>query len=257
MRAMLKEGFIENTDVDQIYLTSLNLENAIQTLTRQVDASKNLLKFQLGLSTDKSIELTDDLESLVNSVTLESILGQPFDISKNINYRIFETQVKLGELNLKREKSNYLPTIAGFYQHSEKARKADFDFTMKDIAGVSFNLPIFTSWQRKTMVDERKLELDKILNSKNQVAEGLKLEYINAENECKTAFERYLNEKKNIELANKIYSKTLLKYKEGVSSSMDVTTAQNQFLSAQTNLFNASFALLTAKNKLDKLNNKL
>lgn len=257
MKEMLKEGFIENTDVDQIQLTVSNLSNAVQTLTRQVDAAKNLLKFQMGIPLEKEIELTDTFDNLLDSVTLESFLGQTFDINSNINYKILDTQVKLSELNLKREKSNYLPTIAGFYRHSEKLRKADFDFTMKDIAGLQVNIPLFSSWQRNTMVDERKLELEKVKNSRSLASEGLKLEFMNAQNDCKTAFEKYMNEKKNIGLANKIYQKVLLKYKEGVSSSLDLTNAQNQYLNAQSNFFNASFTLLTAKNKLDKLNSKL
>jgi len=36
-----------------------------------------------------------------------------------------------------------------------------------------------------------------------------------------------------MELATHIYEKTLVKYKEGVSSSLDLTTAQNQYLTAQ------------------------
>jgi outer membrane protein TolC len=72
-----------------------------------------------------------------------------------------------------------------------------------------------------------------------------------------SAYEKYLNEKKNIELTNRIYDKTLIKYKEGLSSSLDLTNAQNQYLTAQSNYYTAIYALITAKNKLDKLNNNL
>ncbi len=107
------------------------------------------------------------------------------------------------------------------------------------------------------MVAERRLALDKMRNSKSQAAEGLKLEFINAENNYQTTFSKYLNEKKNIELTNKIYEKTLLKYKEGISSSMDLTNAHNQYLNAQANYSMAVFSLLSAKTKIDKLINNL
>jgi outer membrane protein TolC len=48
-----------------------------------------------------------------------------------------------------------------------------------------------------------------------------------------------------------------IKYKEGISSSLDLTNAQNQYLTALGNYYNANYALITAKNKLDKLTNNL
>lgn len=255
MQEMLKMGFIENTDVDQIELTSVNLSNTVKTLERQLAASKDLLKFQLGLPFENDIELTDDLNTILSSITLEQVEGRQLNIENNITYKIMSTQEQLGELNLKREMSGYLPSLAAFYKHSEKLKKADFDFTMKDIAGVTLNIPIFSSGQRNVMVAQRKLELEKIRNSKNLATDGLKLEFINARNEFRTSYEKFLNEKHNVELAGKIYDKINIKYKEGLSGSLDLTTAQNQYLSAQSNYFSAAYTLLSAKNKLDKLTN--
>ena len=60
MREINKQGLIEDTDVDQIELTSLNIENALSTVKRQVDASYNLLKFQMGVPLEeKMITITD------------------------------------------------------------------------------------------------------------------------------------------------------------------------------------------------------
>ena len=53
MREINKQGLIEDTDVDQIELTSLNIENALNTVNRQVDASYDLLKFQMGIPLGK------------------------------------------------------------------------------------------------------------------------------------------------------------------------------------------------------------
>ncbi len=255
MREMLNMGFIENTDVDQIELTSVNLSNTLKTLERQHNAVKDLLKFQLGLPLENDIELTDDFNAILGSVNLEQIEGRQFNVENNITYKILSTQEQLGNLNLKREQSGYLPSVSAFYRHSEKLKKADFDFTMKDIAGVALNIPIFSSGQRNAMVAERKMELEKIRNSKMLATDGLKLEFINAQNEFRTSYDKYLNEKHNVDLASKIYDKIQIKYKEGLSGSLDLTTAQNQYLTAQSNYFTAAYNVLAAKNKLDKLTN--
>lgn len=255
MRQLNKAGFLEITDVDQLELTILSVKNAQNTLQRQIDGATDLLKFQIGMPYEIELELSDDLDKILNSAVIESITGRNLEVEDNIVTKILNTQVKIGELNLKREKSGYLPSLAAFYKHSEKARQADFDFFMKDMAGVQLNIPIFSSGQRKSAVAQRKLELLKMQNSREQALNGLQLEFKSANNDFSTSLEKYNNEKRNIELAERIYDKTLIKFKEGLSSSMDITTAQNQLLGAQSNYFTAIYSLLVAKNKIDKLTN--
>ena len=69
MREINKQGLIEDTDVDQIELTSLNIENAVNTVQRQVDASYDLLKFQMGIPLENKITLKDGLENMPVSYT--------------------------------------------------------------------------------------------------------------------------------------------------------------------------------------------
>ena len=112
MQEMNKQGFIENTDVDQIELTSLNLTNGVNSLNRQVEASRDMLKYQLGLSFENEIVLTDELESNTGTINLESVLSTKFIIDNNIDYQILSVQEKLGKLNLKREKK-WISSLAG------------------------------------------------------------------------------------------------------------------------------------------------
>ena len=255
MKQLNKAGFMEITDVDQLELTIMTVRNTQSTLLRQIEGAMDLLKFQIGMPYSDSIELSDKLDNILNAVVIESINERNLDIENNILSRMMDTQLKIGELNLKREKSTYLPNLAAFYKHSEKAKQADFDFLMKDMAGVQLNIPIFSSGQRKSAVAQRKLELIKMQNSKDQALNGLQLEFTSAKNDFKSSLERYYNEKRNIELAERIYNKTMIKFKEGLSSSMDITNAQNQLLGAQSNYFTAVYSLLAAKNKIDKLTN--
>lgn len=255
MKEINKQGFIEDTDVDQIELTVHSLENGIRSIDNQIEASYILLKFQLGFPFENSITLTEKLDDVINSTDIASIISKQFEVKNQINYKIMENQEAAGMLNLKRQKSAYLPTLAAFYKHTENARKSDFDMTMKDMAGISLNVPIFSSGMRNVMVQQRTMELEQIKNSKTNVAQGLELDFINSRNNLNSAYDQFMNEKRNIELTDRIYNKTLAKYKEGISTSMDLTNAQNQYLTAQKNYFTALYTLLTSKNKLEKLLN--
>ncbi len=255
MKEMNKQGFIENTDIDQLELTMNTLENGIRSVNDQISASYDLLKFQLGLPFENTLTLTDKLEDVIGLADIVSITSKQFQVQNHISYKIMENQEAAGVLNLKRQKSAYLPSLAAFYKHTENLKQAGIDFTMKDMAGLSLNVPIFSSGMRNVQVQQREMELEKIKNAKSNVASGLELDFINSRNSFNSAYDQFVNEKRNIELTNRIYDKTLVKYKEGLSSSMDLTNAQNQYLSAQKNYFTALYTLLVSKNKLDKLLN--
>jgi outer membrane protein TolC len=257
MKAMYAQGLIENTDVDQIELVSLTLANGLSSLDRQIDATYDLLKYQLGMPFNEKLVLTDNLENMATSIQLEDIMSNEFDISKNLDYQILENNEVIGDLNLKREMSTYLPNIAAVYLHNEKLFKPDLDFSPRDIIQISMNVPIFSSFQRHVKVQQRRIELQKIVNTKNDVANGLQLQYINTKNELTTAYEKYNNDRKNIELTKRIYDKTLIKFNEGLASSRDITDNLNQYLTSQSNMYNSILAVISAKNKLQKLNNTL
>jgi outer membrane protein len=255
MREINKQGLIEDTDVDQIELTSLNIENALNTINRQVDASYDLLKFQMGIPLENKITLKDNLKTMLVSIDLATATSKQLNIKENITYKIMDTQEQFGKLVLKKEISNYLPNLAAFYRHTELINQPAFNFTPKDIIGVTLNVPILSSGQRVVMVQQRKMELDKISISKQKAVEGVKLDYSNALNDMNSTYEKYQNEKKNIDLTKRIYDKTNIKYQEGISTSLDLTQVHNQYLTAQTNYYDAIFKLLTAKNKLDRILN--
>ncbi len=257
MKEMLQQGIIENTDVDQIELVSLNLTNALNSMNRQLDATNDLIKFQIGMPFDDKIILTDNLESMAGTVNLESIINTPFKLNNNLDYQILNTSQTIGELNLKREKSTCLPNLAAVYRHTEKVNKPALDFNPTDVFQISMNIPIFSSGMRNVKIQQRQMELQKTINTKENVANGLQLQYVSARNDLNSAYEKYVNDKKNIELTKRIYDKTLIKFKEGLASSRDITDNLNQYLTAQSNMYNSIMSLITAKNKLDKLNNTL
>ncbi len=256
LQAMFKEGFIEDTDVDQIEYTATMIKNAYNTIERQTEIAYNLLKFQMGMELTEEIELTDELTSVVEQIALESLIGGETDITNNTTYKMVQTQETLQELNLKREKTSFLPTVVAFYNHQEKTNRADFDFTMPDMIGVNVDIPVFSSWQRMSKVKQAELELVKTRNLKEQAIAGIKLQIQQAQLTLESAYKSYLNETRNLELTKKIYNKTLLKYKEGISSSMELTQANTQYLTAQSNYFTAVNQLLQAKSKLDNLLNR-
>lgn len=254
---LLKEGFVEDTDLDQIKLNRMNVENAIGNLEKQVKTSYDLLKLQLGMEKDKKLMLTESIEDLTQDVPLKDLMNEQFNIDNNITYQMLETQERLSKLDIKLRKSEFLPTISGFYRHQEKTARADFDMTIPDMVGINVQVPIFHSAARFSRVNQAKLKLAKTQNQKSQTVQGLNLEVKRAKNAFSNAVSNFNNQEKNMNLAQKIYDKTLTKYKEGVASSMDLTQANNQLIDNQSKYYQALLEMLQKKVELNKKLNNL
>jgi len=251
--AMHKEGFVEDTEVDQLKLSVQNVENSLSMLVRQEEIAERLLKFQIGMDISKPMDLIDNLDDLINGMNLASMIDRKFDVTSNINYRLMDNQAKIAKLNLKLKRTEYLPTIVAFYNHQKNFNDKAFNMNPSDLVGVSVSMPIFSSGMRKSKVNQAKIGYQKARTDKQKATQGLMLEYQQAKTEYITSWDRYKNDKGSMELGQKIYAKTLIKYKEGVSSSLDLTQTQNQFLVAQRNYFNSVMELFKSSNKLEKV----
>ena len=253
IKSINKEGQNENTDIDQMELTVSTINNARDMMKNQVEVAKNLLKYQTGVDFNKTIVLTDNLESLLVTNDLATIAITPFKVENNADYKLVDVSEKLSKANLKLSKTTLLPDIAAYYNHDWNFNKNAFTFTAPDMIGVSMNVPIFGSGEKLAKISQAKIALDKAQILKDQVTSGLQTSYTNNQSLFMSAFNNYLTKKKNVALAEKIYNKNIVKYKEGTIGSLELTTAQNQYLQAQSDYYTSIIDLTTAKSKLEKM----
>ena len=250
---MNEEGLNEETDVDQVKISKSNIQTLITSLESQKDISMKLLKFQLGVGFDQVVELTDSLPGIIQQGNVRYLTSPEFDVKNSINYQLVNDQEKISGLLVQLEKSKYLPTISAFYRHEEQTNQPSFNFAVKDVVGASLSLPIFTTGMRNARVSQAKFDLMKSQLAKADAEQGLIMEFETARSNYQTAFSNFNTNRESMNLSKKVYDKTVIKYKEGVSSSFELTQNQNQFLTAESNYYNSVLSLLNAKAKLDRI----
>jgi outer membrane protein len=258
MVKMNQQGFNEETDVDQIKINKTNIQTLITSMESQKDVSVKLLKFQLGVDFGKEVILTDSLPGVINSGNMEYLSSPVFNVETSIDYQMISNLEKASALSLKREQSKVLPTFSAFYRRHEQLNKPSFNFNVKDMVGVSINVPIFSSGMRASKISQARFDLEKSRLNTENVSQSLIMEYESAMNGYKTAFSNFINNRESMMLSKKVYDKTIIKQHEGVSSSFELTQNQNQFLTAESNYYSSVLSLLNAKAKLDRIlsNNK-
>jgi outer membrane protein TolC len=125
------------------------------------------------------------------------------------------------------------------------------------IWGLNLSIPIFSSGQGASVVNQAKITLEKTQNSIELMDQGLQLQMSQSVSSFNSAIETKKTRLKAIEIAQEVLRTSEIKYKEKVISSMELTQAQSQVIQAKTNLITAKFEVLKAKLAMDKLTNKL
>jgi outer membrane protein len=259
---IFKEGFVEDIDVKQLQISVTQLKNSMNTLAQQLEVSYKLLKLQMGIDINENIKLTEKLENILQLVNISSLINSEFDMKKNIEFQLIESQVALSGLSLKNEWSKFLPTIAAFgtYQYNAMRDKfnlfdGDEDWFNTGIIGVKLELPIFNSGAKFFKVQQSRIELKQAENTKRKVEQALALQYSQVKSELKSNHDIFQNNKNNMQLSKEVFDKTLEKYKEGISSNLELIQVHNQYLGTQSVYFKSMSDLLNSKNSLDRLLN--
>lgn len=263
-RAVYENGFAEEEDVEQLEITFQQLSNQLRNAERNYKLSKEALKMVLGIPVNESIRLTDELEDLTKkSLMARAMLDEDFEPKSTIDYKIADNLVKQRELEVKREKSNALPTLSGFVNYGTVANQDEFVFFDEStqwfnysIVGISLDIPIFSSFRRRARTKRAEIAEKQAVTQRKQALEQIKLAYDQAESDLEMAIDNYHTSVKNLQLAERIADKNRTKFKEGIATSFELRQAQEQLYATQNEYLRAMQSVINQKAKLEKVINK-
>jgi outer membrane protein len=259
-RSMYSAGMAESTDVDQMVSNVTMVENTRSTMQRSIELNYNLLRFQLGVSPETRLTLTETLEGLTSQINIETLLSQQFDHKQNINYVLIEGQEKMSSLALKSQKASVLPTLSGFYSYGVNGmgdKISSQQWFRNSMTGLQLSIPIFASGQKYSQIKKARINLNKAVTTKDMVTEQLLLQEKQLRYNLENANLQYISQKDNVEVSKRVYSSTENKFKQGMASSLELTQANSLYLQAENNYVSSLMNLLQTKLALDKLLNNM
>ena len=260
---IFKNGLIEEENVEQLQITLTTIKSAQENIKRQKVIATNMLKLILGITIDKELLLTENLNNLaLNNINFE-LTTTPFQVENSIDFKIQENLVQSKKLLLLLEKSNALPSLGAAYNIGYNAFGNQFQFFTNNQkwlnfanVGVSLNVPIFSSLGRSARTQQAKIALEQAKTQMTQVEQSLKLQFEKAKSDYEYSLEQLSNTKSSLTLAERIENKQQIKLKEGLSSSFDLSEAQRQLYATQQNYLQAMLDVINRKATLEKITTK-
>ncbi len=252
-------GLIEEENVEQLKITLASIKSSLNYTRRLKEIAYKMLKINLGMELEDQLTLSDKLEDLTDANLATALTGTLFDIQNNIDYKLSSIFVEQRNLEMKLEKSKYLPSLSANVNFGYNAFGNQFQFFTPNQRwlnysnlGISLNVPIFSSFGKTAKVQQAKIALEQAKNQQKETEQKLKLQYQNAKSDYEFSIEQYLSNKENLNLAERIERKQKIKFTEGLSSSFDFTDAQRQLYTAQQNYLQSMVDVINKKAALEK-----
>lgn len=259
-----QHGVVNEVDVNQVEVNLSNIEAQLSILDNNIALAYNQLKNAMGLSQDAQIAIADSARIIEEAVQKQQLQYNPeFDFTQTITYQEKLLTTRLMDLNIKNIRYEALPKI-GFY-----ARYGANGFGNDNIGGaydplldfgsmgLSLRWNIFSGFRRDAQLRSAILEKSNYLLNMELSEELMRLQFNNSKNNLLRARRTIETNKKNVELAQKVYDNTNLQYKEGTASLSQLLNAELSLREANNNYTQSLIDFFKADLELNKANGTL
>ena len=251
-------GAAEQTSADQIRVRVNTLKNSINVQKRSIELATNSLKVLLDVPVETELVLTEDINTVLSPERVINLLSENFAVENNLNYQLLKKQTDLAKTNVHMAGWAYGPTVSLAYNFSDQHYYGEggMRMTPPNTVQVSVRMPLWSSGKRAAGVVEKKIAYEEAKNTLSEMTDNLAIQYRQLCFNLTNAYETYINEKENIDVAQRVFASATNKYKYGASSNMELTNASNDLINAQSSYVQAMLSLVNAQVELeDFLNN--
>ncbi|HAV26690.1 MAG TPA: TolC family protein [Bacteroidetes bacterium] len=243
------------TDVGKVELQVAQLSTKNTTIQSKLEQVLRAMKFAIGIPTERAFEV----ETSIVATNQNEYTALP-----SLDYRLITIQNKLLSSELKTlNNSRYLPSVnlMGSYGTSgfgyDKKPNTFLNFYPIGFAGLQVSYPIFNGTATLHRVHQKKIELQNNELKSSLVDDQNTMQIANANAQRNTSYQAIETSNQQIQLAQKIYSNTLLQQEQGVASLTDVLLADNALREAQQTNLSVIIDYLKADLELKKLTGNL
>jgi outer membrane protein len=258
-----ESGLARNIDVSRTLVSLNNVREQQQEIIRTVALSRSILRYQMNLSEENPLILTDSLYPGM-IVEIQKILAENKEATKStysnrIEYSIIQSQQKYNAYLLKNAKAGHYPRLLAissfgynpgathFSDLTQSARWYDYS-----TIGLRLQVPIFSGFAVNYRVQQKEIQQKITDNNKRSLEKEINLEVEQAIINLYNSVQSFNIQKENLALAEQNLAVLRAEYEAGIALNVEVTTAESDLITAQTNYYRAVYTALISKADYEK-----
>src|SRR3954453_18625967 len=200
---MFANGFAEKLDLDKVQVQLTNLETSQNVVENSITVAYAALKYAIGGRQNDTVVLKADLA--IEDIKRD-VLDDNFKYEDRKEIQALGYSRRLQELDVKRYKLGYLPTLSASYNYTFTGMGQQFItsntfITFKtSLIGLNLSVPIFDGLQRKYKIQQAQLNLKKIDNGKENLEQVIDLQQTVSRESLKIALLNLDAQRRNVQL---------------------------------------------------------
>lgn len=251
-------------DVKRVNINLENLQVQHDNVKAMLAQQLNMLKYVMDYPAEQDIVLTSVDTDTIAPVGLTGLSDNLYEL------QLLSSQEKLAKRQKQMVGHGYIPSLSltGSWAYSAYTDKARHWFHSGPSnhwyrsygLGLSLHVPIFDGLDKRYKKRKAEIDIENIRLTKEDTHKNLQTQYVNAVNDMMNNRRNFTKQKDNYRLAESVYEVTTERYREGVASmtevlqdEMQMSEAQNSYISAHYNYRITNLTLLKLTGQIESL----
>jgi len=224
-----------------------NLKPQLISAKNSYRAALTGLRNILGMSENVEIEVNGEFIYTEDSFIDEDVKAiQKEALNNRPELKALFAQKGMAANGVTIARSQFMPKLFFSTDYSFLAMKNDYNFRRDDFSkgfssALSLQIPLFNGFRNNRTLHKAKLDYRIVLDSEQQLKDGIFAEVEIACNNCKEAKEKYASARESIGLAEEALRLANLSYREGSGTQLDVMGSQLALTQARLNSISALY----------------
>ena len=257
-RAMFRQGVAADIDTLKAYLSVENLRPDLIQAENRVATTMTKLKNVIGIPLDSTVILSGKLE--LSSATYPQDIAAAYReaLDSRPDLRQLDLQVKAEGEKVSAARAERYPVISAFGQFesqtafNDNVKTSESRWPVSTAVGLEVSLPIFTGYRTSAQVEQARITQMQTRTRVEDLKDAIRAEVEVRLLNFRESQKRIDVQSKTISVAERSYKISLLRFKEGIGTRLELTDAELQLNKAKTNYLQAVYDYLVASVQLDK-----
>jgi len=251
-KAQYEVGAAPKFDMTRAEVDVANYTQSLTQAQNAVKLAKAALNQTIGVDVSTEFELVSE-DTDVQPVTVDIAECTEQALKKRPEMVQALTGIELAQKGISLARKDNSPTVGLFLSTDWTSETSAFSSNKTTYTyGASISWPIWTGGQTTAKVSQAKSDLEIAKLGLEQAKLGVELDVRSAALNMMDASSRVGAAKSNVALAEEALRLAKVRYREGVSTQVEVTDAEAALTLARTNYINAVYDYLTAKAQFER-----
>jgi outer membrane protein len=269
-KRMERAGIASTYDVLRLEVELANVEPALRRSRNAAHAARRALALELGLPELEAVEVEGTLTAMLGDsvpvvnggsggIVLESAVQEA--LRQRSDLRQLHLMEQLRRAEMRAEQSEYLPQVSLFGTYSIAAQQSgnpaffggpDAPRAYGRQVGVQVTMPLFAGMQRPARVAQRQLAIEQVRTQRSLLEDQVEHQVRTYVDQVNEARQRASAQRLAVQQAQRGHQIATVQYREGLSSALELTDAENALRQSEFNYAEAVYDYLVARARLDE-----